>query len=620
MYLLLAPAALFLACFYFYPLAGILRASLAQAAGVGQGGLGAGAGAGTGVGAGFGWWAAVAAAARVPGLGKIVGFTFYQAILSTALTLAIGLPGAYLLARFRFPGQGALRALSAVPFVLPTVVVATAWGALLGPRGWVNQAWMAAFHLDQPPILFVGTLGAVLLAHVFYNTTIVLRLVGDYWARLDPHLEAAASALGAGRAQVLWHVTLPLLAPAVTAAALLVFIFDFSSFGVILVLGGPQMTTLETEIYRQTVAMFNLPTAAVLSLLQLGCTLGLALAYRQASTRLALPLSPRPPESTRRPITTLRARVGATVLLAVLTLLLVSPLVALAVRSVTPLGPDRRGAATAVGAERREAATSVGSEPREAATSEGQDRRGTATTGDGDSGGYRLPLTLAYYRELTVNRRNSFFYVPPERAIRNSLVIAFATVILALALGLPAAWALTRRGLAVATFDALLMLPLGTSSVTLGLGFLVALDRPPLDLRASPLLLPLAHTLVALPFVVRTLSPALANLKPRLRQAAAVLGAGPVQVWRAVDLPLVARAVTVAAAFAFTISLGEFGATALLARPEQPTVPVVIYRLLGAPGTLNYGQALAMSTLLMLVCAASIVAIERFRVADVGAF
>jgi thiamine transport system permease protein len=164
------------------------------------------------------------------------------------------------------------------------------------------------------------------------------------------------------------------------------------------------------------------------------------------------------------------------------------------------------------------------------------------------------------------------------------------------------------------------MLPLGTSAVTLGLGYIIALDRPPLDLRASPALLPLAHTLVAFPFVVRSLLPVLRGIQPSLREAAAVMGASPWQVWRQVDLAIVGRAMLVAAAFAFAISMGEFGATALVARPEFPTMPVVIYRFLGQPGALNYGQALAMSSLLMLVCAAGIVLIERVRVGQVGEF
>jgi thiamine transport system permease protein len=134
------------------------------------------------------------------------------------------------------------------------------------------------------------------------------------------------------------------------------------------------------------------------------------------------------------------------------------------------------------------------------------------------------------------------------------------------------------------------------------------------------LLSPLAHTLVAFPFVVRSLTPAVRSVLPRLRSAAALLGASPLQVLRYIDLPLIGPAFLVAATFAFTISLGEFGATALLYRPEYPTVPVAIYRYLGRPGGMNYGQALALSTILMVVCLVGMLTIERFRVGEVGEF
>jgi thiamine transport system permease protein len=229
---------------------------------------------------------------------------------------------------------------------------------------------------------------------------------------------------------------------------------------------------------------------------------------------------------------------------------------------------------------------------------------------------------LNNYRELTINRRSTIFYAPPATAVAVSLGYAAATVVLALALGLPAAWALARDQSSRLNrmLDPVLMLPLGTSAVTLGLGFIVALDQPPLDLRASPLLVPLAHTLVAFPFVVRSLIPALRSIRPRLRQAAAVMGASPPQVLRTIDLPMVGRALLVAATFAFTISIGEFGATALIARPEYPTIPIAIYRYLGLPGALNYGQAMALSTILMGATAVGMLAIERFRIAEVGEF
>ncbi|MGD8850616.1 MAG: ABC transporter permease subunit, partial [Anaerolineales bacterium] len=168
--------------------------------------------------------------------------------------------------------------------------------------------------------------------------------------------------------------------------------------------------------------------------------------------------------------------------------------------------------------------------------------------------------------------------------------------------------------------DPLLMLPLGTSAVTLGLGFIVALDSPPLNLRASPILVPIAHTLVAFPFVVRSLTPALRSIQPRLHKAAAILGANPFQVFRAIDLPLIGRALLVAGVFAFTISMGEFGATALVARPEFPTIPVAIFRFISRPGAINFGQAMALSTILMVVTAGGMLLIERFRVADIGEF
>jgi thiamine transport system permease protein len=227
-------------------------------------------------------------------------------------------------------------------------------------------------------------------------------------------------------------------------------------------------------------------------------------------------------------------------------------------------------------------------------------------------------FTLDYYRELAVNRRESAFYVPPYTAIGISLGYALATTVLALALGFPAALALSRnagssinRGL-----DALLMLPLGTSAVTLGLGFIVALDEPPLDLRASWLLVPLAHTLVAFPFVVRNLTPALRSIKPRMRQAAAVLGAPPGTILRFIDLPMVGRAIFVAILHLQLI----FGATSLIARPEYPTVPVVIYRLISRPGEFNYGQALALSTILMLVAGAGMLVIDKIRIGEIGEF
>ncbi len=504
-------------------------------------------------------------------------FTFFQAGLSTLLTMLLGLPSAYVFARFTFPGKKLLRVLATLPFILPTVVVAAGFNAFLGPRGLVNAALMNWFDLSTPPVQFMNTLGAILVAHVFYNVSVVIRVVGSAWAQMNTRQEQAARMLGASAWRTLWEVTLPLLKNAIFGAALLVFLFDFTSFGVILMLGGPKFATLEVEIYLQAMHMLNLPAAGLLSAIQLGMTLILTVLSSRLHTRRDTKMMPLlHNEAVRRPRTQgEKLLVGGIVV--ILVLLLVLPTGSLAVRSVTRLDAARG-------------------------------ERGPVTTA----------LTLDYYRELFTNSRGSLFYVPPMQAARNSLLYAGATVLLSLVLGLLVTYALARQTRANRIMEPLLMLPLGASAVTLGLGFILAYNRPPLQILSSPLLIPIAHSLVALPFVVRTLQPALVSIPDSLRQAAASMGASPLQVWREVDFPIMARAALVSAIFAFTISLGEFGATSFLSRPEYPTLPVAIFRFLSQPGALNYGQALAMSTLLMLVCGGSILLLEQLRLPGVG--
>jgi thiamine transport system permease protein len=505
-------------------------------------------------------------------------FTFYQAALSTLLTLVLGLPAAYLFTRYAFRGKALLRALTAIPFMLPTVVVAAGFNALLGPRGWVNLGLIDLFHLPSAPIAIVGTLGVILLAHVFYNTTIVIRLVGNALAQLDPRLELAARSLGANPLRVFSRITLPLLRPSILAACVLVFIFDFTSFGVILLLGGPGFSTLEVEIYQQAVQVFNLPLAGLLSLIQLLCTLAFSILYSRLVTHGSASV-PRPAASNLHPARTWHQRFFVASFSFFLFLFFFLPLASLPIRSLARLDADR-----------------------------------------GDRTQVQYGLTMDYYAELFTNRSDSIFYVPPFEAVGNSLLYATATVILSLVLGFPVAVALARPGRLERLLDPLLMLPLGASAVTLGLGFIITFNRAPLRLVTSPLIVPLAHTLIALPFVIRSLQPALASIPDRLRHAAASLGASPRKVWLAVDWPIVRRATLSAAVFAFTISLGEFGAASLVVRPEFPTLPVAIARFLSQPGGMNYGQAMAMATILMLVCGAGILLIEKLRLPGTGEF
>ncbi|MFC2359460.1 MAG: ABC transporter permease, partial [Actinomyces dentalis] len=452
---------------------------------------------------------------------RIIRATLVQAGLATAICVAAGVPGAHVLYRRRFPGRDLLRGLVLVPFVLPSVVVGVAFHALVTTGGPLGGGVLGR-SLD-------GTTAIVVAALVFFNYGLVVRTVGTMWSRLDPRAVEAARALGASPWRAWRTVTLPSLAPAIASAASLTFLFCATAYGVVLVLGGPGIGTIETEIYVLTAQYLDLRAAAVLSVLQLAVIAAAlwvserARAASQAALRLRLDV-PAP-----------RLRVGdlpaLALTLAVALGLLVGPVAVLVARSLRRAGR----------------------------------------------------WTLANYADLGTTGGRNALMVTVWEAAGNSLRVAVVAAGLALMIGTAVSLVVSRRPRSrrlrwgVAALDSVFMLPLGVSAVTVGFGFLITLARPPLALTSSWWILPLAQAVVAVPLVVRTLLPALRAIDPRQREAAAALGAGPGRVLATVDGPHLLRAGGLAAGFALATSLGEFGATSFLARPRTPTLPVVLY-------------------------------------------
>ena len=462
-------------------------------------------------------------------------FTLWQALVSTVLTLVVAAPMTWAVSNFDFRGRRLATALVTVPFVMPTVVVGTAFVAL----GWRDSIF------------------AILAAHVFFNLAVVVRTVSALWSRLDPNLRDAARVLGAGEWRAFRSVTLPLLRPAIAAAASIVFLFTFTSFGVVLILGGYEFATLEVEIYRQAVQLFDLPLAALLAIAQLVGVTAALYAYTRFQERHSASWALRPDADLPHPRGRSKWLVAVSVSVTLATL--------------------------------------------------------------------AVPLAMMFSRSIGSDSYAALFESDrvvgnPVSAMGNSLLFASVAMLIATGIGLLAAALVSARtGRVSRWFDLTLMLPLGTSAVTIGFGFIVALGWP-VDLRASFLLIPIAHALVAIPFVVRSTVPTLRSIPDEVRESAAVLGASPGRTWREIDLPIVARAGLVGAAFAFLVSLGEFGATSFIARPNTTTVPVMIYRLLSRPGPASFGMAMALSVLLAVATAALVMWIDRARVGDLGTF
>jgi len=538
---------LFLLAFYFYPLANIILVSIRERVD-------------DAFNSGINWTI----------VGRAVRFTFWQASLSTVFTLLVGLPLAFLFGRYKFPGRRFLRLVSTLPFILPTVVVAAAFSALLGPNGWLNIILMRVFSLTQPPIDLLNSLSAVVIAHVFYNTSIIIRTVGTAWEKLDKKIEESSRMLGGSPWYTFSRVTLPMLFPSLVSAVLLVFLFDFTSFGVILLLGGARFTTIEVEIYIQTMQFLNLKMAAVLALVQLLFSIFLTRVSEKIGGE-RFQIAPVAGEENLRNLDSAADWLFFGLCMLLFLAVFFLPVFALLMRAFTEIPSGIAGAKTP------------------------------------------LSFTFAHFQGLFINDRNSLFFVPPIIGLRNSILYAVSAAIVAVGLSSMLAFSSSANKNPARVVKALIMLPLGTSAVSLGLGYLAAFSKSPQSVRWFPLLIPMAHALIAFPFTFRIIQPAVEGIPDVLFQAARTLGVRESQLWRRVTLPLIKKQLAGASVFAFAISLGEFGATAFLSRPEYPTLPLAIFRYLTLPGPANFGRAMAMAAILLIICGIGFAVIERLN-------
>ncbi|WP_434530501.1 ABC transporter permease [Haloarcula sp. NS06] len=501
----------------------------------------------------------------------VIGFTAYQAALSTVASVALGLPAAYLLARYEFPGRRTFRSLTILPFVLPSIMVGVGFVATFGQNGTLN-AVLGAIGIGQVDLLF--TLEAVVIAHAFYNAPLVARVTTAAWESVDASAVETARSLGASPFRAFRDVVAPQLYPSVLMGAALTFVFTFSTFPIVLALGGFQLATVEVFVYR-LIRDLEYAEAAALALIELGISLGLLYAYLRyevkhtVQSRGIRPLPRRPLTPPSLSVRELLPRMGIAVYAIVALAVFVAPIASMILASFS--GPEG--------------------------------------------------LTLANYQFL-IDRQTTgaSFQVQPWDAVRNSLLFGVASLAVALPMGVVVAVLTTRDYRGRKLVDAVAMAPLAVSGIVVGLGLLRGLVFG-VEVGGSRfavgggLAIIAAHAVAGYPFVVRTVAPGLEGVDHTLVESARALGAPRARVLLDIELPLVWPAVIAGSAFAFAISIGEFSATIVLASgTNQFTMPIAIERFIGR----RLGPATAMGVVLLVVTSASFLLIDRLGGDEVG--
>jgi len=445
----------------------------------------------------------------------VAWFSLWQAILSTLATLVIGLPVTWALSRYTFRGSRIARGILTAPFVLPAVVVAAGVLAITDSRGAIPILW----------------------AHVVFNVSVVLRIVGPRWTMVNLRLEHAAATLGARPSRIFADVVLPHISDAVISAATLVFVYCFTSFGVIAILGGVSRRTLENEIFTQAVRLGNTATATALAVVQ-AIIIGAVFFITGRSSRSqsvslqvssAMQLQSRP-----------HHRATPVIITATAIVIIASPLLATIYRSLV-----------------------VNSQ-----------------------------FSFSAWRTIFSGSLPALS-VSPQSVIITSLVFAIAVACICVPLALLVASNSAPR--------ALFSLPLVVSAATLGIGLIITFNRSPISWRSERWFIPVIHAVIALPLVVRALEPAVEAIPASLRNASATLGASPFTTWHRVELPLLRPALLRATGLALAVSLGEFGATSFLSRSGSTTLPIAIAQLLGRPGAATQQAGFALAALMVLV-------------------
>jgi len=491
----------------------------------------------------------------------ITGFTLQQAFFSVLVSLAIGLPGAWFIGANRSRLTPLLRTFTAIPFAMPSILTVLGFVLFFGNSGWVNRI---IFSLTgESPLRILYKPQAIILAHGFLNFPLVIRLAGDGLDRARRAYDPAAAVMGASPFTRFFTVILPLTFPAIMSAALLVFLYSFTSFAVVLVLGGgPASTTLPVEIYRHAKVFLNYPNAGALALAETIIAVSIFLVYVFLGKKF------------RETRTDVHERIIEKKEKHLLPrILMIAYMLFAAVFIFGPIGSVLL--------------ESLLYQPSRSASQ---------------------VFTMRWWLALGDTCLPAFI---------RSLVLASFSATLACILaffGASSVKLLEDRGKGNSVITNIVRFcaaaPIISSGIILGLGWLIVYGNRHSAFTVFPFKLVLLHALIALPFAFNFISEGFRTLPANILNAALVSGANPIRGLLTTVLPLSASHLRSAWGFAAALSLGELNAVMMLGIDGFETLPLYIYR---AAGAYRYGNACAAGTLLILGCAAGLLLSEWRR-------
>jgi thiamine transport system permease protein len=533
-------------------------------------------------------WEALAKVHQHPGAMEALQFSFFEAMASMVFTVIIGLPLAWAFGRYQWKHLRMKRALLFLPFVTPPVVAAVGFLALFSPDGIVHRIgfdfrgqtgffeWISTATGWSNPGHFL----ALVLAHVWFNLSLIIRFVEPVVAQIDPTWEEQLTLLPAGQSR--WgrirHLWAPLLGPATMVAATYTFFFSFTSFAMVKWLA-PSSNTLESLLgemggtagiagYRVETSLAVLGIATLQMILMLIMLIMAGRFERRHSQVLSLHQEIKNRERHGRPSRAWRWFINGTLLL------LLAPLLSVVIASFRVRTANPSGGASQW-------------------TMEGWRR---AWAGD-------------------------FSTVPVADALTNSLTYAGMTLMVALPLGYAVASCLVTlrsRGhrKAAGLLDSLCMLPLSMSAVMVGLGMVVGILRwfPPMF--SFPYLPVVPHIMLVLPFVIRLMVPAIERIDPMYAEQASLLPLSGLAFWWHSRGSFLLVPATMAASLCLAFSLGEFGATFLIVRVGSwDSLSILVDQVASRPKFDPYvfPTAMALATILMVVTLLVLSLNERAR-------